>query len=93
VGFNATIEPSDSPESCLLKSIRIGVGRVNNVVQLHHDVGADRCLELDKKDNVSSELSQMLIYLKFGITKMGAKKIPDGILKLQTTYILFSVNG
>jgi hypothetical protein len=49
VGFNATIEPSDSPESCLLKSIRIGVGRVNNVVQLHHDVGADRCLELDKK--------------------------------------------
>ncbi len=35
----------------------------------------------------------MLIYLKFGITKMGAKKIPDGILKLQTTYILFSVNG
>lgn len=92
MGFNATIEPSDSPESCLLKSIRIGVGRVNNVVQLHHDVGADRCLELDKK-KLSSELSQMLIYLKFGITKMGAKKIPDGILKLQTTYILFSVNG
>ena len=45
MSFNATVEPANRSESRLFEPVRIGVSRVDHVVQLHHDVGAYRGLD------------------------------------------------
>ena len=47
MSFNATIQPTHGPVPGLLKAVGVGVRRVHDVVQLHHDVGADGGLDLD----------------------------------------------
>jgi hypothetical protein len=50
VRFNAPVQPSYGSLSSFLETVRIVVGRVHHVVQLHHDVGANRGLPNDAKN-------------------------------------------
>ena len=45
MSFNAPIKPSNCSLSRLLKSFRVVMSRIHDIIKLHHDIRADRSLE------------------------------------------------
>ena len=53
VDLEAPVRPPDRPVSRLLEPLRVLVGGVHHVIQLHHDVSPDSALRLVKLYHVT----------------------------------------